>query len=429
MNLYKKFESIYEHQFAQVEKQLTNQKKFNWNDEEMAEVLSSLLNQSDHVVYIIDQSGEEIFVPDRKSARIPVLEEYLKEINEGNNVSKGGMEDGELRYTIAMPLNIPIDGAEQPYMIMIFDDLNHEYLQVIWMIFLTFIIAILFAGVIVWFMSKKITAPSREMSEVAKDYAKGDFSKAVQYELNDEVGQLAKSFNNMANELNNLETMRKQFISNVSHELRSPLTSIKGFIIGLKDGTIPEERRFHYYGLMKDETERMIKLVNDTLDMNQLEENPGKINRTDYNLTEQMKTILRKLEPHRIEKGIEFRFQPKQDYYVYADQEQIEQVLINLIHNAIQFSKEQGKVVIALTSEGKHVKVVVKDYGIGIDEQQIDLIWRRFYKVDEARTSKSGSGLGLAIVKSILDLHETEINVQSKLGEGTTFSFLLPLSK
>ena len=342
--------------------------------------------------------------------------------------SKGGFENGELRYTIATMLTTNINEVEQPIMVMTFYELNHEYQRVIWMILFTFFIAIVFAGIILWFMSKRITAPLREMSEIARHYAKGDFSKSVQYQLNDEIGQLAKSFTYMADELNNLETVRKQYISNVSHELRSPLTSIKGFIIALMDGTIPHNRQGHYYGLMRDETERMIKLVNDTLNMNQLEEGHHKILRTDYNLTDQIKTIIHKLEPHCTEKQLQIRLHADQDYNVNADKERMEQVIVNLVHNAIQFSNMHSYIDIMITREEQHINVMIQDYGIGIDEQQLDLIWRRFYKVDEARSNKSGAGLGLAIVKSILDLHETEVNVHTKLGEGTIFSFKLPVS-
>ncbi|MBC5638683.1 HAMP domain-containing histidine kinase [Ornithinibacillus sp. BX22] len=346
----------------------------------------------------------------------------------GNKVSEGGFENGELRYTIATMLSTSIDEVEQPIMVMIFHELNHEYQQVIWMILFTFFIAIMFAGVVLWFMSKRITAPLREMSEIARHYAKGDFSNSVRYQSNDEIGQLAKSFTHMADELNDLETMRRQYISNVSHELRSPLTSIKGFIIALMDGTIPNNRHDYYYRLMKEETERMIKLVNDTLDMNQLEEGHHKLLKTNYNLTHQINTIIDKLEPHCTEKQLQIRLHTNRDYYVNADKERIEQVIVNLLHNAIQFSSSQSVVDIKLTEERPYVYVYIQDNGIGIEEKQLDLIWRRFFKVDEARSNKSGAGLGLAIVKSIIDLHETEIKVQTKPGEGTTFSFNLPLN-
>ncbi len=430
LNFYKEFEDIYQHQYEQVENQLQNQQRFNWSDSETAEIFAQSLNQPDYLIYLVDETGEQIYGPGLTEASpfIPIPEDILEQVIAGEKVSEGGFVDGELRYTIASTLHTNIDDVERPIMVMIFHELHHEYKQIIFMILFTFIIGILFAGIILWFMSIRISAPLREMSEIARHYATGDFSKSVQYELNDEIGQLAKSFTYMADELNHLEKTRRQFISNVSHELRSPLTSIKGFIIALMDGTIPAHKQAHYYGLMKDETERMIKLVNDTLDMNQLEEGHQKLFRTDYNLTEQINAIIHKFEPHSKEKQLKISFQADQDYVVNADKERMEQVLVNLIHNAIQFSNMYERIDIKLIREGRHVRVLIKDYGIGMEEKQLDLIWRRFYKVDEARSSKTGAGLGLAIVKSILDLHETEVEVETKPGEGTAFSFKLPLS-
>lgn len=430
LNLYKEYEEIYQHQYGQIEKQLDNQRDFNWSDSETAEILSYALHQPGYHIYLVDETGEQIFGPNLNQASpfIPIPEAILTQVKAGNKVSEGGFEDGELRYTVASELTTDINEGDQLIMVMIFHELNHEYKQVLWMILFTFIIAILFAGVILWFMSKRITAPLREMSEIARLYAKGDFSKSVRYPLNDEIGQLAKSFAYMADELNDLETIRRQYISNVSHELRSPLTSIKGFIIAFMDGTIPNDRQDYYYGLMKEETERMIKLVNDTLDMNLLEEGSHKLLRTDYNLTDQMNTIIHKFEPQCMDKQLQIRLHAGRDHHVHADKERIEQVIVNLIHNAIQFSNKHGFIDITLVGEGQYVNVAIQDYGIGIEEEQLDLIWRRFYKVDEARSNKSGAGLGLAIVQSILDLHETEVEVHTKPDEGTTFSFKLPVS-
>ncbi|RDW15874.1 sensor histidine kinase [Oceanobacillus chungangensis] len=431
INLYKEYEDTYQHQYVQIEKQLKNQDNYNWSANETADILSYSLNQPGYQIYIVDEESKQIFGPDpnQTSQFISISDDILNQVTAGELVSEGGLENGELRYTVASTLTSNINGVDKPIMVMIFHDLTHEYQQVIWMILFTFLIAILFAGVILWFMSKRITAPLREMSEITRQYAKGDFSKSVQYQLNDEIGQLAKSFTYMAKELNDLETRRKQFISNVSHELRSPLTSINGFIIALMDGTIPNNRLTHYYGLMKDETERMIKLVNDTLDMNQLEEGHSKILRTDYNLTDQIYRVIHKLEPHFIKKDLEIRVNTESEYYVYADKGRIEQVIVNLLQNAVQFSNKNAKIDITLIKDGQYVNVLIQDFGEGIEEEQLDLIWRRFYKVDEARTNKSGAGLGLAIVKSILDLHETEIKVRTKLGEGTAFTFTLPLSE
>lgn len=430
LHLYDEYDAIYQHHYLQVEEQLNHQQQFNWSEREVAEVLGNTLHQPGYHIYLLDETGKLIFGPklDQNDLFIPIPDNILKQIQLGDVVAEGSIEDGQLRYTIANKLNTEINEVDQPIMVMIFHQLGHEYQRVIWMILLTFLIAIIFAGIIIWFMSKKITAPLRDMSEIAKDYAKGNFSKTVQYELNDEIGQLAKSFNNMAKELNDLETTRKQYISNVSHELRSPLTSIKGFIIALMDGTIPNNRQHYYFRLMKDETERMIKLVNDTLDMNRLEEGHQQILRTKYNLTEQINTIIDKFEPHLQDKNIQIRLHADRHFKVYADKERIEQVIVNLIHNAIQFSNKNTYIDIKLIEEGQYVNVKITDYGIGIEDHQLDLIWRRFYKADEARSSKSGAGLGLAIVKSILDLHETDVNVETKPGKGSTFSFKLPIS-
>lgn len=431
INLYKKYEDTYQHELKQIEQQLQSQENVNWSKYETAERLSYSFNNPGYLIYIIDKERKQILGPDPQQSTelVTIQDDLIKQVLAGERVSEGEFRNGELRYIVASKLKTPISGVDTPIMVMIFYDLTHEYQQVLWMILFTFLIAIVFAGVILWFMSKRITAPLREMSEMAKHYAKGDFSKSVQYPLNDEIGQLAKSFTDMAKELNELETRRKQYISNVSHELRSPLTSIKGFIIALMDGTIPLDRRAYYYGLMKDEIERMIKLVNDTLDMNQLEEGQRQLIRTNYNLTEQVHQIIHNFEPLFAKKSLDIHFTSESEYEVYADKERIAQVIVNLLQNAVQFSKQDQRIDISLLKDGQYVKVLVQDYGEGIKEDQIDLIWRRFYKVDESRTNKTGAGLGLAIVKSILDLHDTEIKVQSKFGEGTLFTFKLPLSK
>lgn len=423
LTIYKEYEKIYEHHYVQMETKLTTK-------ESDAESMSYLLNQPTYAIYIVDSENRQIFGPNPEETDklVPVSEQLLQRVHAGEKVAEGQFENGELQYTIGSKLATTIDGMSSPMMIMVFHSLTHEYKQVLFIIVITFFIAILFAGIILWFFSKRITAPLREMSDITKRYAKGDFSTSVTYPANDEISQLATSLSNMAQELNELDTRRKQFVSNVSHELRSPLTSIKGFIIALMDGTIQEERRMHYYRLMKNETERMIKLVNDTLAINQLEEGDSNLSCIDYNLTEQINHIVHALEPHVKKKHLRIALETEEDFYVYADKERIERVLVNLLQNAIQFSKEQSQIDVSLKKVGQFVKVNIRDYGEGIKEEDLPLIWRRFYKADESRTSKSGAGLGLAIVKSILDLHGVEANVVTEYGKGATFSFTLRLS-
>lgn len=428
LNMYNEYEEIYAHHHTQIETQVQDLTDTAGSGDATGEILAYSLDQPGYHIYITDAEGRQIFGPDPEasSVPVPVPDDILDRAAAGEAVSGGGFQEGGLRYTAASLLDADMEAADQPVMVMIFYDLTHEYRQFIWMIFLTFFIALVFAVPILWFLSKRITAPLREMSETARRFAKGDFSKSVQYKRNDEIGQLAKSFNYMADELDDLETARRQYISNVSHELRSPLTSIKGFITALMDGTIPVDRQDRYHRLMKAETERMIKLVNDTLDMNQLDEHHPKLTRTDYDLTAQIRTIIHKMEPHCNAKQLEIHLHAKDGRRVNADRERMEQVFANLLHNAIQFSKTGSGVDVTLTGKGRHVEVRIQDYGIGMAAGELDLIWRRFYKVDEARSNKSGAGLGLAIVKSILELHGTEIEVYSTPGEGTVFIFNLP---
>ncbi|WP_052144915.1 HAMP domain-containing sensor histidine kinase [Halalkalibacter okhensis] len=427
LNLYTEFEETYVHHYEQVTSHFEAIERFQWNEEEAAASLQPSLSQKNFSIYIFNSLGEKVYTPHQ-----PVIQEnhinleWIQAAAQGEMVANGGWTDGVLGYFIASPL---IDHHDnQLVMVMAFHDLDHEYKQVVFMIFLTFAIIMAVAGIFLWFMSKKITAPLQEMNHSALRFAKGDFTQSVDVKTHDEIGQLGKTFNYMATELNNLEETRKTFIANVSHDLRSPLTSIKGFLIALLDGTIPEKRREHYYLLMKDETERMIKLVNDTLDMTRFEAGQVKIVQTPYNVTKQLQMLAVKLEPHLAAKEMEIQIIPDhQEIIVVADQDKIEQALINLVQNAIQVSPIRSTITIFLEKQANHVQIKIQDQGDGIQEEQLEHIWKRFYKTDKARTNKSGVGIGLAIVKSIMDLHDTDITVKSNPGNGTTFAFSLPL--
>ena len=425
IQMYKDYEKTFEYEFEKIEFLIQEASYL-----EMENSFRYTFDHADYQMYMIDKNGKLLYGPTsfENSLLVDIDPDIMNAITKGEHVSNGGFMNGELLYVVAAPFTSQMLDGESTFLVMVFHEITHEYKQVILMIVFTFIIAMLFTAIILWFISKKITKPLREMNETAILYAKGDFSKSVKYETNDEIGQLAKSFAYMANELNQLENRRKTFVSNVSHDLRSPLTSMKGFLIALIDGTIPDDRRHHYYGLMKDETERMIKLVNDTLEITRLEEGQYQLSCSQYDITAQIKRIIHKFEPQIDKKKLEVRFKTiEPSLFVYADEERIEQVIINLLQNAIQFSHVQSPIDILLQRIGKKVQLSIQDYGEGMTEDQLHAIWKRFYKADEARTNKSGFGLGLAIVKSILDLHDAEINVKSKLGEGTTFSFTLPM--
>ncbi len=423
VDLYEDFEETYTHQQQQITKVLTASEEFGWTEEETMAALEPMLDEKDFHVFLFDAGGNRIF-KDVSFDHGEIEKELLEKAESGEYVAKGGRTDGNLSYMIASPIEGDV------IMVMVFHDLSHAYQQVLYMILLTFTITIAIAGIIIWFLSAKITAPLRDMNAIALRYAKGDFSQSVEVSSKDEIGQLGESFNHMAAELNSLEETRKAFIANVSHDLRTPLTSIKGFLIALLDDTIPAEQRKEFYLLMKDETERVIKLVNDTLDMSQLEAGHVTLKPTSYNLTKQLQLIAVKLEPHLSNKQLEIQIIPDNlETMVVADRDRIEQALINLLQNAIQVSSNHQYIQVFLEKKTDEVVVRIMDHGEGISEENLEKIWERFYKTDKARSSKTGIGIGLSIVKSIMDLHATTIEVESKVGEGTVFSFTLPLMK
>ncbi len=292
------------------------------------------------------------------------------------------------------------------------------------------IISITITGLFTYYLTKRITAPLQEMNRVALHIAKGQFEQRVKIKTRDELGELGKTFNYMAKELAGLDQMRKDFVANVSHDLRSPLTSIHGFVRAFLDDTIPNERKRHYYTVMKEQTERMIKLVNDLLDLAQIESGQLEIQPVTFNLSELVRQIIARMDPEFVNNklDVELITGEEQDIHVFADPDRIDQVIVNLIQNAIQFSSYNSYVDVLLKKEEQAV-VSIRDYGPGIRQDNIQSIWERFYKEDSARTKKVGTGLGLSIVKQILNLHQTDIQVDSEVGRGTTFTFTLPIAQ
>jgi signal transduction histidine kinase len=279
------------------------------------------------------------------------------------------------------------------------------------------------------YLSRRITAPLREMNRVALQIARGHFDQQVTIKTHDEVGALGETFNSMAASLAGLDQMRTDFVANVSHDLRSPLTSIHGFVRAFQDGTIPDERKRHYLTIMQEQTERMMKLVNDLLDLACIEAGQLEIRPVSFNLSELVRQVVARLEPEWGKKQVTVEVLPEeaQDIYVLADPDRIDQVLVNLLHNAIQFSSPTSFVEVLVEKHAQAV-VAVRDYGPGIRQEEIETIWERFYKADRARTKQAGTGIGLSIVKHLLDLHHSPISVKSEVGNGSTFTFTLPLA-
>lgn len=286
------------------------------------------------------------------------------------------------------------------------------------------------ATIMIIILSNNIVHPVNEMREVAKSIANGDFSKELTVYTNDEIGELAQSINMMTRELKELENMRSSFIANISHDFRSPLTSIKGFLEAMLDGTIPPELHEKYMKIVLDETNRLTKMTNNILDLTKMENGQDELTMTNFDLNEMIVKIAIGFERRIEEKNIKMDFQFIQEkLYVTADLDRIQRVVYNLIDNALKFTNTGDSITIETSIVGKKALVSVSDTGIGIDAQFLPHIFERFNKGDTSRgTDKKGNGLGLAIVKQILLNHGEDITVTSKKNEGTTFSFTLPLA-
>lgn len=289
-------------------------------------------------------------------------------------------------------------------------------------------ITLIGSGVVSYYTAYRVINPFIEMNHAVKCYSRGDFSTRIPVEGKDEAAELGKSLNEMAEQLRGLEDTRRSFVANVSHELRSPLTSMKGFLEAMQDGTIPEESFPEYIGIVLNETRRMVTLVNDLLDLARIESGTIQIHYEVFDINELIRRTLLTFEARLIENEMEMDVRFAQDQcFVLADSAQIGQVLRNLIDNAIKYSPKGRTLFVSAYSMRKTVYVTVRDNGIGIPQEDVPHVFDRFYKVEKAHTPapQMGSGLGLSIVKRIIESHGQSITVRSARGRGTQFTFTL----
>jgi signal transduction histidine kinase len=268
--------------------------------------------------------------------------------------------------------------------------------------------------------------PLMRITEGAQEYAAGNLEHRIKVDTRDEMGYLAATLNYMSDELNKLEEYQRTFVANVSHDFRSPLTSIKGYLEAIIDGTIPPEMQEKYLKRVISETERLNKLTQGMLTLNSIE-SKGLLNRSKFDINRVIKDTAASFEGTCMKKGITFDLTFSDSIQiVYADLGKIQQVLYNLIDNAIKFSNPDSTIYIQTYTHYEKLYVSVKDTGIGIPKNSIKKIWERFYKTDLSRgKDKKGTGLGLAIVKEIIQAHEENIDVISTEGVGTEFIFTL----
>lgn len=401
--------------------------------------LSSVSNSTGNQVFICDPSGTVVTCSDRspvcKHMGFHIPEEILHQLRANGSINQitnlGGMYDSN-RYVVAQPIKVESDDI----LGFVFVTNVIDNMLGAWSTFLSITAVVtlaVFIGALVISLvySKRMARPLDEMAAASRKFARGDFSVRVKQEddTTDEMGSLIDSFNKMADSLEKAEARRSEFIANISHELRTPMTTISGFADGILDGTIPKDQEEKYLRSIRDETRRLSRLVRDMLDVSQMRaraSDPSK--RTVFDLTELVLQTLLSFESRATKKDLDVDPQlPDNHIMVRADKDAITQVIYNLLDNAVKFAHEGTCITLRLYKDNGKAYVSVKDVGETIPPDDLPFIFDRFHKSDRSRSlDTTGVGLGLYLVKTIINSHDEDIAVRSEDGV-TEFVFTLPL--
>ncbi len=407
-------------------------------------------NAIDADIFIVNHDGDVVFCKENLQSNLSlytgscmvhgdykISADALKKSMEGVVGYTGNLNGAlnDISFIVSAPIKAGNDVIGVVYAVQpVADDLAPYILGIFRMFFFAALFALALDFIIVYLVSYKLTKPLREMSQAAKQYACGDFSKRISsptslFNNSDEIEELAQAFNSMAQALATLEMSRRSFVSNVSHELKTPMTTIGGFIDGILDGTIEEERQNQYLKIVSDEVKRLSRLVTGMLNMSKLEAGELDINPVRFDISEMLFRTLLGFEQLVDKKHIEIRgLDGIETNPVTADKDMINQVVYNLIDNAVKFTPEGGYIEVSSKSDSEKVIVKIRNSGKGIPAEETDKIFERFYKVDKSRSyDVKGAGMGLYLCKTIIELHGGQIIARSSIDEFTEFIFQLPL--
>lgn len=309
--------------------------------------------------------------------------------------------------------------------------ITYESVQIVDIFYVSYFIIMIASCILIMTFIIFAYLPLKEIRKATNEYAQGNFSyNKLKIGTNDEMGDIAASLVYMAHQLNNTEEYQKKFISNISHDFRSPLTSIKGYVEAIIDGTIPYELQNKYLNTVLSEANRLEKLTNGLINLSGWGNKQLALIYEDFDIDEVIHGVMESFEGQGRKKGVTIFLESRHHHMVYADQSKIQQVLYNLIDNAMKFSKNNTCIKVSLFTKADRVYCSIKDSGTGISQDEITKIWDRFYKTDSSRgKDKTGSGIGLSIVKEIINAHNQTIDVISTEGFGTEFIFSLEKSK
>ena len=398
-------------------------------------ILSGIETQLDAAVWFVSRDGN--MIASAHSGEYPSAPDTIKDFDpaeSGSDRSQTGDYHGYFDNDV-ITVTVPVTYGYFPkgYLMI------HQYTTVVDTmtdilmrgVYITFIVIFLLSFIILLAFHFLVYRPLHKITEAATQYASGNLKYEIPVTTEDEMGYLSASLNYMSSQLRDMEDYQKKFVANVSHDFRSPLTSIKGYVEAMLDGTIPPEMQERYLNVVLSETNRLTKLTKGLLTLNNFDDKGTYLELADFDINAIIRQTVETFRSLCWDKHISFQLTfEEESLYVNADVGKIQQVLYNLIDNAVKFSHPDSLIYISSLEKHGKVFVSVKDTGEGIAKDSLNKIWERFYKSDPSRgKDKKGTGLGLSIVKEIIQAHGENINVVSTQGVGTEFTFTLPCSK
>lgn len=403
--------------------QLIKQSEMKSNDLHLQKWVSI---QKVSLILYSEEGVVEIYSKSASNPEKPVLSNLsdVKLVLDGEVLLKPQSQSIEISVPF---VGLPFQFNGKKYALFIQPDLGDQDKEFQRLPIIILIISLIIGSLLILLASKYLVSPLKKLTSATKRLAQGDFSTQVEISRVDEIGQLAKNFNHMAKELGQLEQMRQDFVANVSHEFQTPLTTINGFSNAIRQRLVSGADLNRYLDIIQSECARMSKLSDNLLKLASLESTNHLFHKHAFFLDAQLRQVLAICMPLIMKKKIVYDVNLPRTK-IMADEELLIQVWTNLLHNSIKFTPEAGRIEISLTTESGYVIFRIEDSGIGISQDEQQLIFQRFYKTDLSRnSSQEGNGLGLSIVEKIVDLHQGYIQVDSKPGNGTSFTIRLPL--
>lgn len=397
-------------------------------------LLSTMMDNGNLHAILCDTTGRVIVTSDNNPSNLnvyvqtPVVQKVLNEQRYSGFGTLGGLYKGQ-NFTVGVPYYDTTGKIAGCVLVTTsMADMSALLVDIVRMFLISALLVFLFAAAISYFAVRNMTKPIKQISTAAKSFARGDFKTRVPVTSSDEIGELTCAFNNMADSIEKSEELRRTFVANVSHELRSPMTSIGGYVDGILDGTIPPEREHQYLEVISSEVRRLSRLVSRMLNITRIQAEDISSGAVKYDFCEQVRRVIIGFDSRIEEKNLNMEIVFSSDSIeLYANEDAIFQAVYNLTENAMKFSEPGGNIYIEVSTHAGKLWFSIRNHGADIPADELPYVFDRFHKTDHSRgNDKSGLGLGLYIVKTIINQHHGDVGASSMNGD-TEFYFSLPL--